>query len=89
MKCYSVTKDGVVPGIQFRREPYPHVAVGDPALASADYRRVEIDTAPADSAGGKGPQAETPVNLVVLKKGDEVKIHWAQTKPRARRGRRG
>lgn len=144
MKCYTVTKDGVVPGIQFLREPWPHVAVGDPALSSADCRRVELDAALADSApdstiqdcsftidmkntenrrasyklvaatgddddrilvklearcaapgqrvfyelplntlalangwylaGGKGPQAETPVNLVVLRKGDEVKI---------------
>lgn len=144
MKCYTVTKDGVVPGIRFLREPYPHVAVGDPALSSADCRRVEVDAALADSAaddtikacsytldtknagnrrssyrlvagggdddkvlvklearcatpgqrvfydiplntlalangwylaGGKGPQAEAPVNLVVLKKGDEVRIH--------------
>lgn len=145
MKCYTVTKDGVVPGIQFLRKPYPHVAVGDPALSSADCRRVEVDTALADSAtdntikacsyvidmknsehqrssyklvaadgsdddrmlvkiearcaapgqrtfydlplntlalangwylaGGKGPQAETPVNLIVLEKGDEIKIH--------------
>lgn len=145
MKCYTVTKNGVVPGIQFLREPYPHVAVGDPALSSADCRRVEVDATLADNAtdniiktcshiidmkasenrrssyklvaatgddddrilikiearcaapgqrtfydlplttlalangwylaGGKGPQAETPVNLVVLKKGDEVKIH--------------
>lgn len=143
MKCYTVTKDGVVPGIQFLREPYPHVAVGDPALSSADCRRVEVDAAlaggttdgviktcsytldPKNSGnrrssyklvaaggdddkilvklearcaapgqrtfydlplntlalangwfltGGKGPQADTPVNLVVLKKGDEVKI---------------
>lgn len=147
MKCYTVTKDGVVPGIRFLREPWPHVAVGDPALSSADCRRVEADAALADSAsdntiktcsftidmkntenrrasyklvaatgddddrvlvklearsagpgqrvfyelplntpalangwylaGGKGPQAETPVNLVVLRKGDEVKIHRA------------
>lgn len=144
MKCYTVTRNGVVPGIQFLREPYPHVAVGDPALSSADCRRVEVDAALADSApdntirscaytidmksaairrssyklvaggddddrvlvklearcatpgqrvfydippntftlangwylaGGKGPQAETPVNLVVLKKGDTVRIH--------------
>lgn len=145
MKCYTVTKDGVVPGIQFLREPYPHVAVGDPALSSADCRRVEVDVALTNSAaedtikscsyildakkagnrrssyklvaadgsdddkvlvklearcatpgqrvfydiplntpalaggwylaGGKGPQAETPVNLVVLKPGDEVRIH--------------
>lgn len=143
MKCYTVTKDGVVPGIQFLREPYPHVAVGDPALSSADCRRVEVDAALAggesviktcsytlDSknsgnrrssyklvaaagndddqalvkleaccaapgcrtfydlplntlalangwclADGKGPQVSTPVNLVVLKKGDEVKIY--------------
>lgn len=147
MKCYTVTKDGVVPGIQFLREPWPHVAVGDPALSSADCRRVELDAALADSAadntiktcsftidmknpknrrasyklvaatgndddrvlvklealcaapgqrvfyelplntlalangwylaGGKGPQAETPVNLVVLRKDDAVKIHRA------------
>jgi hypothetical protein len=145
MKCYTVTKDGIVPGIQFLREPYPHVAVGDPALSSADCRRVEIDAALAagatdgviktssytlDSkksgnrrssyklvvptgndddqalvkleaccaaagcrafydlplntlalangwclADGKGPQVSTPVNLVVLKKGDEVRIY--------------
>jgi hypothetical protein len=50
MKCYTVTKDGVVPGIQFLREPYPHVAVGDPALSSADCRRVEVDVALADGA---------------------------------------
>jgi hypothetical protein len=144
MKCYSVTKEGVVAGIRFLREPYPHVAVGDPALSSADCRRVEVDAALADSAadgvikacswsidtknsgnrrssyklvapaggdddrvlvkieahcaapgqrsfydlplntlalangwflaGGRGPQVETPVNLVVLKKGDVVKI---------------
>jgi hypothetical protein len=141
MKCYTVTKDGVVPGIQTLREPYPHVAVGDPALSSVDYRRVEIDAAFAGSGdtinncsytidtknsgdrrssykiiaptgsddekilvkfdvhggagqrtsydfphftlalangwhlAGQGPQVETPVNLVVLKEGDEVKIH--------------
>ena len=144
MKCYTVTKDGVVPGIQFLREPYPHVAVGDPSSSSADCRRVEVDAALAGGAesvvktcsymldpknsgnrrssyklvaatgddgdrilvkfearcaapgqrtfydlslntlalangwflaGGKGPQVDTPVNLVVLKKGDEVKIH--------------
>jgi hypothetical protein len=145
MKCYTVTKDGVVPGIQFLREPYPHVAVGDPALSSADCRRVEVDAALAGGAtdgvvkacsytldsknsenrrssyklvapagndddlalvkleaccaapgcrafydlplytlalangwclaGGKGPQVSTPVNLVVLKKGNEVKIY--------------
>ena len=50
MKCYTVTKDGVVPGIQFLREPYPHVAVGDPALSSADCRRVEVDAALAGGA---------------------------------------
>ena len=147
MKCYTVTQHGVAPGIQFVREPYPHVAVGDPHLSSADCRRVEVDVALADSvadgvikrcsytldqknsanrrssyklvtatdddddkilvklearcgapgqrtfydiplyteslangwylAGGKGPQAETPVNLVVLKKGDEIKIQRA------------
>lgn len=145
MKCYTVTQNGVVPGIQFLRDPYPHVAVGDPSLSSADYRRVEVDPALANNnaegilkacsyavdtknsgnrrssyklvalagndddkilvkfdapcatpgqrtfydmplytlalangwrlAGGKGPQAETPVNLVVLKKGDEVRIN--------------
>src|SRR3970040_660122 len=50
MKCYTVTKDGVVPGIRFLREPYPHVAVGDPALSSADCRRVEVDAALAGGA---------------------------------------
>jgi hypothetical protein len=145
MKCYTVTKDGVVPGIQFLHEPYPHVAVGDPALSSADCRRVEVDAALAGGAtdgvvkacsytldsknsenrrssyklvvpagndddlalvkleaccaapgcrafydlplytlalangwclaGGTGPQVSTPVNLVVLKKGNEVKIY--------------
>lgn len=145
MKCFTVTENGVVHGIKFLREPYPHVAVGDPKLSSADYRRVEIDASLAaraandiittcshtfdmksgsnrratyklvastgndDSqalvkfeahcaspgnrtfydfplytlalangwflAGGKGPQVSTPVNLVVLKKDDEVIIH--------------
>ncbi|GAB4508402.1 MAG: hypothetical protein Tsb0026_06980 [Sulfuricaulis sp.] len=144
MKCYTITKNGVAPGIQFLHKPYPHVVVGDPTLSSADCRRVEVDAALANStaddtimtcsyiiemknsenrrssyklvaatgddddrilvkievrsvasgqrtfydlplntlalangwylAGGKGPQAETPVNLVVLKKGDEIKI---------------
>lgn len=142
MKCYTVTKDGVVPGIRILCEPYLHVAVGDPALSSADYRRVEVDAALAGTGdtikecsytidtknsgdrrssyklvapsgsdddkilvkfdvhggtagrrtsydfprftlalangwhlAGNGPQVETPVNLVVLKKGDEVNIH--------------
>ncbi len=141
MKCYTVTQDGVVPGIRTLPEPYPHVPVGDPALSSADYRRVEVDATLAGSGdiinncsytidtknsgnrrssyklvapsgsdddtilvkfdvhggagqrtsydfprftlalangwhlAGQGPQVETPVNLVVLKKGDEVNIH--------------
>ena len=50
-----------MPGIKFLREPYPHVAVGDPKLSSND-------------AKGTGPQVSTPVNLVVLKKGDEAEI---------------
>jgi hypothetical protein len=145
MKCYTVTENGIVPGIKFLREPFPHVAVGDPGLSSADYRRVEVDAALAAGAaddtimacsyaadmksgatrrasyklvppaggeddltlvkfearcatpgnrtyydfplytralangwylaGGKGPQVSAPVNLVVLKKGDEVAIH--------------
>jgi hypothetical protein len=50
MKCFTVTENGVVTGISFVREPYPHIPVGDPQLSSADYRRVEIDAALADSA---------------------------------------
>lgn len=145
MKCYTVTQNGVVPGIKFLRKPYPHVAVGDSHLSSADYRRVEVDKELADSAadgtitacsyvsdmkqgencrssyklvastgndddqalvkleahcaspsnrtfydlplytfalangwylaGGKGPQVSTPVNLIVLDKGNDVKIY--------------
>ena len=55
MKCYTVTKDGVVSGIQFLHEPYPHVAVGDPALSSADCRRVEVDAALAGGATDEAP----------------------------------
>lgn len=50
MKCFTVTENGVVPGIKFARDPYPHVPVGDPNLSSADFRRVEIDAALADGA---------------------------------------
>lgn len=145
MKCYTVTEKGIAPGIRFLRAPYPHVVVGDPALVSADYRRVEVDAALANGAagdsitrcsylydrksddsrrasymlvtpdgtdddralvkleahcaaagcrtfydlpldtfalangwylaGGKGPQVSTPVNLVVLTKGGEVRIY--------------
>lgn len=141
MKCFTVTNDGVVPGIEYLKEPYPHVAVGDTKLSSSDYRLVEIDPALAGEhkitacsytidtknsgnrkvsyklvppsgkdddlalvkfdahgntpgqrtfydmprhtlalangwrlASDRNPQAETPVNLVVLKKGDEVKV---------------
>ncbi|MBI3778847.1 MAG: hypothetical protein HY274_08045 [Gammaproteobacteria bacterium] len=146
MKCFTVTENGVVPGIKFLREPYPHIPVGDPKLSSNDYRRVEVDASLASGgdatvmkcsyvldmqtgdkrrasyklvpatgedddqalvkleahcappgqrsfydlplytfalangwylANGTGPQARTPVNLVVLNKGDEVKINRA------------
>jgi hypothetical protein len=50
MKCYAVTENGVVPGVKFLRDPFPHVAVGDPKLSSADYRRVEVDAALATNA---------------------------------------
>lgn len=50
MKCFTVTENGIVPGIKFAREPYPHVPVGDPNLSSSDFRRVAIDTALADGA---------------------------------------
>lgn len=145
MKCYTVTRNGVVPGIKFLRQPFRHVAVGDSHLSSADYQRVEVAKELADSAadgtitacthvsdmkkgenrrssyklvastgndndqalvelearcassgnrtfynlplytfalangwylaGGKGPQVSTPVNLIVLDKGRDVKIY--------------
>jgi hypothetical protein len=50
MKCFTVTENGVIPGIKFAREPYPHVPVGDPSLSSADFRRVPVDAALADGA---------------------------------------
>lgn len=50
MKCFTVTENGVIPGIKFAGEPYPHVPVGDPSLSSADFRRVAIDAALADGA---------------------------------------
>ncbi|MCG6871335.1 MAG: hypothetical protein LJE84_03510 [Gammaproteobacteria bacterium] len=42
MKCYTVTANGVSEGIDLASEPYPHVAVGDPA-APHHFRRVEVD----------------------------------------------
>jgi hypothetical protein len=145
MKCYTVTHNGVIRGIKFFRTPYPHVAVGDPTLSSADCRRVEVDKELAESAtndsiiacsyvpdvkqgemrrssfkliaptgidddqalvklearcaspgnrtfydlplytfalangwylaDGTGPQVSTPVNLIVLDQGDDVKIY--------------
>lgn len=50
MKCFTVTENGIVPGMKFARDPYPHVPIGDSGLSSADFRRVEIDAALADGA---------------------------------------
>ena len=50
MKCCTVTENGIVPGIKFARDPYPHVPIGDPSLSSADFRRVKIDATLADGA---------------------------------------
>lgn len=45
-----VTENGVVPGVKFLHQPYPHVAVGDSRLSSADYRRVAVAKDLADRA---------------------------------------
>jgi len=52
MKCYTVTENGVRPGIEVMPEPYPHVGVGDPAV-TYDYRRVAVD----EALGANGPLA--------------------------------
>lgn len=49
MKCFTVTEKGVAAGIAWVKDPYPHVGVGDPKV-QYDYRRVEVDSALAESA---------------------------------------
>jgi len=49
MKCYTVTENGITPGIGCVNEPYPHVPVGD-RRAEPDYRRVALADALAGSA---------------------------------------
>lgn len=49
MKCFTVTKSGVAPGIQFLTKPYPHIDIGDPKILP-NYRRVEVDTELASKA---------------------------------------
>ncbi|BAU46877.1 hypothetical protein SVA_0295 [Sulfurifustis variabilis] len=49
MKCYTVTENGMTPGIDFVDEPYPHVPVGDPRN-EPDFRRVQIEDALASSS---------------------------------------
>lgn len=143
MKCYTVTENGITPGINFVDEPYPHIPVGDPRN-EPDFRRVRLDEAlvsvstngavsscslalaPNDDdrrrasyqltpptgrdddqalvklevrapsgwrtsynppretlsvakgwlpEGGSGPRANTPVELLVLKKGGETEVY--------------
>lgn len=143
MKCYTVTENGVTPGIHFVNDPYPHVPVGDPRN-EPDFRRVQIDPALASGSfngavsscslalapndddrrrasyrlappngrdddqalvklevhappgwrssynppretltvakgwlpeGGSGPRVNTPVELMVLRKGGEIEVY--------------
>jgi hypothetical protein len=153
MKCYTVTENGITPGINFADQPYPHVPVGDPRN-EPDFRRVRIDAALATSStngavarcslaltpndddrrrasyelvppsgrdddraliklearaapgwrtwynpprdtltvakgwfpeGGYGPRANTPVELVVLRKGAEIEVYETdRTNPHGR-----